>query len=91
MQPSTLVQTDVVTSVTTTTTTDATSLTVTTSVVTTVLPYCAPTEAVQNGGFESGALSPFTFQSNPTIFGTSGGSASIINNNALAHSGNYLL
>jgi len=91
VQPSTLVQTDVVTSVSTITTTDATSLTVTTSVVTTILPYCAPSEAVQNGGFKSGALSPLTFQSNPTIFGTSGGSVSIINNNALAHSGNYLL
>ncbi|KAL8698087.1 MAG: hypothetical protein Q9224_002012 [Gallowayella concinna] len=58
---------------------------------TTTVTKASPTAGVVNGGFESGSISPFNFQSFPSLIGGFGNSAAVVNNPSLANSGSYFL
>ena len=73
----------------TTVTSTFSTLATATAVTTEVCPTGAAT--VMNGGFESGALSPFTFQAVSDSLGTSDTSYSVNNDPSNANSGNYYL
>ncbi|KAL8815150.1 MAG: hypothetical protein Q9223_005685 [Gallowayella weberi] len=68
----------------------STATTLVVQTTTTVAKTC-PTSPVVNGGFESGSISPFNFQSFPAALGGFGSSAVVVNDPALANSGSYLL
>ncbi|KAL8807403.1 MAG: hypothetical protein Q9182_000742 [Xanthomendoza sp. 2 TL-2023] len=80
--------TSTVTAIASPTVSTATTLVVQTT--TTVAKTC-PTSPVVNGGFESGSISPFNFQSFPSLLAGSGSSAAVANNPSLANSGSYFL